>query len=133
MNVLFVCAQGAIRSRTAEILSTLGGMNARSCGIDDDAIVPVNNRLLAWADHIVCMEKFHADYVKLFCECDPASVISLGIPDEYMPFDDELTALLIGSLHYKLEQVSDAIVAGRDEHKRRMKCHAAGAKLQSAA
>ena len=122
MNVLFVCAQGAIRSRTAEILSTLGGMNARSCGIDDDAIVPVNNRLLAWADHIVCMEKFHADYVKLFCECDPASVISLGIPDEYMPFDDELTALLIGSLHYKLEQVSDAIVAGRDARKQLEPC-----------
>lgn len=133
MNVLFVCAQGVIRSRTAEVLSTLGGMNARSCGIDDDAIVPVNNRLLAWADHIVCMEKLHSDYVKLFCECDPASVISLGIPDEYMPFDDELIALLIGSLHYKLEQVSDAIVAGRDEHKRRMQCHAASERLQSAA
>ena len=133
MNVLFVCAQGAIRSRTAEVLSTLGGMSARSCGIDDDAIVPVNNRLLAWADHIVCMEKLHSDYVKLFCECDPASVISLGIPDEYMPFDDELIALLIGSLHYKLEQVSDAIVAGRDEHKRRMQCHEASERLQSAA
>ena len=120
MNVVLGCAQGAIRSRTAEVLSTLGGMSARSCGIDNDAIVPVNNRLLAWADYIVCMEKLHSDYVKLFCECDPASVISLGIPDEYMPFDDELIALLIGSLHYKLEQVSDAIVAGRDEHKRRM-------------
>lgn len=117
MNVLFVCSQGVIRSRTAEVLATLGGINARSCGTDDDAIVPVNNRLIAWADQVICMEKFHSDYVKLFCAADGVPVQSLGIPDEYMPFDDELVALLIGSLHYKLEPASDAIRAGNERRK----------------
>ena len=121
MNVLFVCSQGVIRSRTAEVLATLGGISARSCGTDDDAIIPVNNRLLAWAGHVICMEKFHADYVRLFCSAEGIPVQSLGIPDEFMPFDEELVSLLIGSLHYKLEQVSDAIVAGRDAYNRRSK------------
>lgn len=113
-RILFVCSQGVIRSRTAEVLASLGGMDARSCGTDNDAIVPINNRLIAWADHVVCMEKFHADCVRLFCHADGVPIQSLGIPDEFHPFDDELVALLIGSLHYKLEHVSDAIIAGRD-------------------
>ena len=119
MNVLFVCSQGVIRSRTAEVLATLGGLSARSCGTDDDAIIPVNNRLLAWADHVICMEKWHADYVRLFCAAESVPMQSLGIPDEFMPFDDELAALLIGSLHYKLEQASEAIRLGLARHKQR--------------
>lgn len=121
MNVLFVCSQGVIRSRTAEVLAVLGGISARSCGTDDDAIIPVNSRLIAWADHVICMERRHAKNVRPFCESEVVPVQSLGIPDEFMPFDEELVALLIGSLRYKLEQASDAIVAGRDAYNRRSK------------
>lgn len=113
MNILFVCSQGVIRSRTAEVLATFGGIDARSCGTDDDAIVTVRNGMLLWADHIVCMERFHADYVRLFCGAEGIPISWLNIPDEFMPFDDELVALLIGALRNKIPAVSEAIERGR--------------------
>jgi predicted protein tyrosine phosphatase len=39
--ILFVCSQGMIRSRTAEVLTIRTDLVARSCGTDFDAIVPV--------------------------------------------------------------------------------------------
>ncbi len=37
--------------------------------------------------------------------------------NEYTPFDDELAALLIRSLHHKIEQASGAIRAGNERRK----------------
>ena len=44
-TILFVCSQGRIRSRTAEVLAVRAGMDARSCGTDADAMVPINGAL----------------------------------------------------------------------------------------
>lgn len=112
MKVLFVCSQGVIRSRTAEILCTLGGMNARSCGIDEDAVTPISNGQLLWADEIVCMGREHSKIVSEMMGSEGKPVCSLGIPDDYDPFDDELVALLIGSLRHKVEEASMAIETG---------------------
>lgn len=114
MKILYVCSQGVIRSRTAETLSLLGGVHARSCGTDEHAVAPINNSALLWADEIVCMEKHHAKIVKEMMGSEGKIVQSLGIEDIYDPFDDELIALLIGSLHYKIEQASEAIRIGKE-------------------
>lgn len=114
MKILFVCSQGVIRSRTAEVLSLLGGLDSRSCGTDPDAINPVSNSQLLWADQIVCMERKHSKIVLEMMGSEGKDACSLGIPDDYNPFDEELIGLLIGSLRHKIEEASLAIERGRD-------------------
>jgi predicted protein tyrosine phosphatase len=112
MKVLFVCSQGRMRSRTAEILSLYGGLEARSCGTDADALVPVNNELLRWCDWIICMEQRHSEQVFAYMGSEGKSLCSLGIPDEFLLFDSDLIGLLIGALRHKVPAASAAIERG---------------------
>lgn len=112
MKVLFVCSQGRMRSRTAEILSLHGGLEARSCGTDADALVPINNALLRWCDWIICMQREHSELASEHMGAEGKSCCSLGIPDEFLPFDSELVGLLIGALRHKVPAASAAIERG---------------------
>lgn len=61
-RVLCVCTGGILRSATAaEILSREPYFcNTRACGLREDlALVPVSERLIEWADEIVCFEDWH--------------------------------------------------------------------------
>ncbi len=93
--ILFVCSQGRIRSRTAEVLAVRAGMDARSCGTDADAMVPINDHLIREADIIVCMEEHHAATVREFMHAEGKSIHVLGIEDIYEPFAPRLVAVLI--------------------------------------
>lgn len=87
---LYVCAQGQIRSRTAEVLTILGGIEARSCGTDADALVPATNTLATWAHVIVCMEPEHHRCVSEFMGAEGKPVLCLDLPDVYRPFQPKL-------------------------------------------
>lgn len=117
MTVLFVCSQGRIRSRTAEVLSLLGGISARSCGTNEDAVVRINDHLVREATTIIGMERRHSGAAAAFMHAQGKQIESLGIPDEYDPFDPELVALLIGSLRHRLPEVSMAIQRGYERYK----------------
>ena len=117
--ILFVCSQGKIRSRTAEVLCLMGGIEARSCGTDESAIVHVSDGLIREAEVIVCMEHHHATALQEmnFMHLDLAKVIELGIQDIYEPFDPSLVEKLIDSLGCTLRMVSVAIKVGQEGRK----------------
>jgi predicted protein tyrosine phosphatase len=95
--ILFVCSQGRLRSRTAELLCLFGGVHARSAGTDKDADVPLTDTLVRQASLIVCMERKHLQAVTLFAHYGGCPVVQLGIPDEY----DRLEAALMRDLVYQ--------------------------------
>ena len=112
--MLFVCSQGKIRSRTAEVLCLIGGIDARSCGTDEDAIVPISDHLIRCADVIICMEDHHISTLRKmdFMHMDGKELIVLGIEDIYKPFDPLLVKNLIESLNIKCPVASAAIMRG---------------------
>lgn len=117
--ILFVCSQGRIRSRTAEVIAMLGGVNARCCGTDENAIIPVNNELLRPAEAIICMEKLHADIVNMYMGSEGKPVVSLGIRDVWNPFDDMLIDQLVNLTRIRLEghELADKMALGAERMK----------------
>ncbi len=112
--ILFVCSQGKIRSRTAEVLTLMGGLLARSCGTDSDALVPLNNDLLRGADTVICMEQAHSKLVNEYRGSESKIVVSLGIRDVWNPFDPFLVEQLIRLTRLRLDDdlVADTIGKG---------------------
>lgn len=112
--ILYVCSQGRLRSRTAEVLTLLGGEAARSCGIDSDALVTINPRLVFEAHVIVCMQQVHADAVQEFPESVGKQIEVMGLPDVFNPFDDHFSNLIIPNLKLVgLYEYAKAIEKGR--------------------
>jgi predicted protein tyrosine phosphatase len=96
-RLLFLCSQNKLRSPTAEaIFSNYEGIEVDSAGLNNDAVVPLSEEQVEWADVIIVMEKSHRN--RLSKKFKPAvsgkSVVVLGIPDEYDYMDDELIRLL---------------------------------------
>ena len=97
MRVLFVCHYNRKRSATAErIFGKDPGLDVRSAGTSEDALVRVNQRMLEWADVIFIMDDDqrhgltrmfpgHAALDRLVC---------LDIQDRYDFLDPELITLL---------------------------------------
>ncbi|WP_263770123.1 hypothetical protein [Propionivibrio soli] len=108
-QVLFVCSQGAIRSRTAEVLAIRGGLDARSCGTDSDAVVPINDSLIRISDYIVCMEEHHAAAVREFMHAEGKPIYVLGIEDIYEPFSPALIAILREKLSDRLPKLAETL------------------------
>lgn len=111
--ILFVCSQGRLRSRTAELLCLFGGTHARSAGIDRDADVPLSDTLIRQASLIVCMERIHLQAVTLFQHYGNCPVVQLGIPDEYDRMEPALMRDLIYQSRFHNEQLSDTMERGR--------------------
>ncbi len=100
MNYLFVCSQGRIRSRTAEILFIQKGLQARSCGTDSSALVPINNQLLLDCDVIFCMEEEHAAIVKSFLHSEGKPIYILNIQDKYKIMEPALISKIISEFNF---------------------------------
>ena len=109
--ILFVCSQGRIRSRTAEVYAVRGGLDARSCGTDVDAIVALNDHLIRLANVVVCMEEQHAVAVREFMHAEGKEIHVLGIEDIYEPFAEALVAALFAALDGPLPDVATIIRA----------------------
>lgn len=96
-KVLFVCAQGRLRSATAmHLMHRMYGYNTRCCGTDKDALFQANERILGWADEICTMDEFQKFLIQGMCDDMGIAqkVRSLNIPDDYDYMDDELCSLI---------------------------------------
>lgn len=110
--ILFICSQGKLRSRTAELLCLFGGLPARSAGTDPDADVPINDALIRQASLIVCMESHHKKALKDFQHYGLCAAVTLGIPDEYDRLEPALVQSLIFQMRFHDEDVADAMERG---------------------
>lgn len=94
---LFVCSVGMLRSPTAaQWASENLGWNTRSAGIDEYALIPINERLLNWADRIFCMDKKHSNAIPLEFR---KKVKVMHIPDNFNRNDKVLIDLI--SFYFK--------------------------------
>jgi predicted protein tyrosine phosphatase len=97
MRVLFVCSQNKFRSPTAEVIfSAWPGVEAASAGTDSDAVTPLSEDLIEWADVIFAMEDRHRQKIRQRFGKQIAAkrVIVLRIPDRYAYMDAELIQIL---------------------------------------
>ncbi len=93
---LFVCSVGMLRSPTAAAVAVKLGLNARSCGVDKEALIPLSDRLISWADVIVFMH--HDAYIRAVNSIEDINLLSMmkdqaviwNIDDDYNYMDEWL-------------------------------------------
>lgn len=105
-KLLFICSQNRMRSPTAEqMLQGVPGYAVKSAGIDPSSRTEVNKDLIAWADLVFVMERWH----RLILEenfpkaLKRKQVICLHIPDEYRYMEPELIHKLQAALAQHIE------------------------------
>lgn len=93
-KVLFVCSANVDRSPTAEALFRgHPGIAVASAGTLPDAVTPLSDQHIAWADMILVMEEAHRETIaRRFGETGKVAV--LGIPDDYRRGDAALIQML---------------------------------------
>lgn len=116
--ILFVCSQSFLRSRTAELLCCMGGLEARCAGTDKNALYQINDELLMSAHYIFCMEKRHLKIISGMPGFDRRKAVVLNIPDDYERFDPALVNLLIKRTAPFDEEISSALERGWENHQR---------------
>lgn len=96
-RILFLCSQNKLRSPTAEaIFAGHPGLEVDSAGLNHDAVQPLSEEQIAWADLILVMEKCHRNRLTRRFQSSLAGkrVVVLNIPDNYEFMDSELIRLL---------------------------------------
>ena len=96
-KILFVCSQNKLRSPTAEqVFSEISGIDVLSAGTNHDALTPLCDELIEWADKIFVMENTHREKIqrRFRNSLNGKKIICLGIPDNYSFMDPELIAIL---------------------------------------
>ena len=97
MKVLFVCTQNRLRSPTAEVVfSTHEGLEVLSAGTALDAVTPVSQDLIEWAETVFVMENYHRNKLRnMFGKLlETKRLVVLRIPDNYKYMDPELIEIL---------------------------------------
>lgn len=90
-NLLFICSKNQWRSPTAELLFKNHPVHtARSAGINNNARIRVNQKMIDWTDVVFVMESKHRDIIKERFIIPHQPVIVLEIPDDYQFGDLEL-------------------------------------------
>ena len=102
MKVLFVCTQNLMRSPTAEALYRgRPDLEVRSAGIAPDAIVPVTEELLQWAETTFVMDQGHRLHLQthFFSVWGGAKrIVCLDVPDVFHYMNPELVRILTEKL-----------------------------------
>lgn len=88
-KVLFVCSMGILRSATASRMYA-HKYNTRSAGTWDEALIPLTQLLIDWADEVVFVNEHN--YLQAVKKFDLAytGVKVLNIPDDYEHMHPEL-------------------------------------------
>ena len=89
-HVLFVCTGNLQRSPTAEkhFQNREGVWDTKSAGTDPvEGRVPITQKLVDWADLVLCMEPAQAQYLVAAFKCASNKVKVLNIADRFF-FDD---------------------------------------------
>lgn len=101
---LFVCSAGLLRSPTGAAIATELGVNARSCGSSNYALIPLSVNLIMWAQKIFFVSREnHAEAQKTFessgyTEDIDSKAVVLDIPDIYEAYDPELCKIFRNEL-----------------------------------
>jgi len=96
-RILFLCSQNKLRSPTAEaVFAGHPSIEVDSAGLNNDAVVPLSEEQVRWADVIIVMENAHRNRLNRKFKGSLAGkrVAVLDIPDEYGYMDPSLVALL---------------------------------------
>jgi predicted protein tyrosine phosphatase len=94
-RVLFVCSGGMLRSATAaHWAAEHKKWNTRSCGTMGQALPPVHQNLVEWAQRIYCMAYEHADVIEGYYPWARYKIVVLEIPDWYEYRDPKLIKIL---------------------------------------
>lgn len=103
-RVLFVCSMGILRSATGARLYA-SRYNTRSAGTWNDALIPLTDQLMAWAQEIVFVNKSNYESVKQWYNNiennhtssfdDDFNIKVLDIPDAYPHMDPKLVEAFI--------------------------------------
>ncbi len=82
-RVVFVCSVGLLRSPTFADVATSMGLNARACGSDRRALIPLTKNLIDWADDIIFMHRENLEQSRTIAE-----------QDGYLYFDEDTAGLI---------------------------------------
>lgn len=96
-RILFLCSQNKLRSPTAEaIFADNPAIEVDSAGLNNDAVVPLSEEQVRWADLIIVMEKSHRNRLnrKFRSALAGKRIAVLDIPDEYDYMELSLISLL---------------------------------------
>ena len=113
VRVLFVCQFNRRRSATAErVFAKDPGLDARSAGTSDDALVQVNARMLEWADIVFIMDAGQQRWLDQRFPSHPAltRIVNLDIADDYTFLDPQLVALLQERTTPHIEKARSALL-----------------------
>lgn len=116
-RVLCVCTGGILRSATAaQLLANKPyNCNTRACGIREElSLIPISERLIEWADEIICFETWHLDWLRAITD---KPIYCLGIDDRYARNDPDLIDLIelrLTQMRFKTE-----MARGRQDHFRK--------------
>lgn len=95
-KVVFICSMGLLRSATgARLYAHM--YNTRSCGTYSDALTPLSENLICWADELVFVNDYNFRHALRTFEYDEGLVDTirykakvLDIPDDYEHMHPEL-------------------------------------------
>jgi predicted protein tyrosine phosphatase len=101
-RVLFVCSAGLLRSATAATLASQMGMNARNCGSEEYALIPLSVNLIMWAkDGIFFVNEYNYLTAVDSFQFDPECTALLAkrsvvwdIPDNFEYMNPTLVSLI---------------------------------------
>jgi len=96
-TLLFICSANRLRSPTAEqVFSQYPDIEARSAGLNHDAVDPLSPEHFEQVDIVFVMEKAHRNKLskRFKSHLGRARVICLNIPDEFEFMQPELVTLL---------------------------------------
>lgn len=113
VRVLFVCQYNRSRSATAErVFCKDPGLDVRSAGTSDDALVKVNARMLEWADIIFIMDAGQQRWLDERFAGAPSltRIVNLDIADDYTFLDPTLVMLLQQRAHPHIEKARSALL-----------------------
>ena len=83
---LVVCSVGLLRSPTIQMILynefRAECPSIRCAGLDDLALIPVSERLIEWADFVICVERAHADIIANDWGFE-GPIYNFSIPDVY--------------------------------------------------
>lgn len=94
-KVVFVCSMGLLRSATGARIYA-NKYNTRTAGSFHDALIPLTDTLIAWADEIVFVNKANYEQVQKYFADEGTDlhslvkVVVLNIPDQYPHMHPEL-------------------------------------------
>jgi predicted protein tyrosine phosphatase len=100
-RVLCICSAGLLRSPTVAWILSNHDYNTRSAGMNDYALIQIDDVLVEWADKIVFVDQEHLHLFNVMYPKAGKTCIVLDIPDNYGYRSSKLVDLITTKLKEK--------------------------------